>query len=124
MTPVPGRILRFGSAGLMATATHVLVAMLGIQVAALHPAVANAVAFTCATALSYALNTLWTFTRKPSAKNVTRYLLVCLGGLALTVFISGAANFAGLSYQLGIAIVVIVVAPMTYLFHSSWTYRI
>ena len=85
---------------------------------------ANGAAFCVATLLSYLVNTFWTFRRQATGHNAIRYWIVAVLGLGLTLLLSGAAEAAEFHYLVGIALVVALVPPLTFLLHSHWTYRL
>ena len=117
------RALRFGVSGMLVTGLHVVIAMTLIEHAGTTPALANVIAFGCSTGSSYLLNTLWSFSSSPALANASRFAMVSLGGLGLTALVSHAADVAGGSPGLGIAMVVCVVPPATFIAHRWWTYR-
>jgi putative flippase GtrA len=125
---MPGGLLwrqtrRFALSGALVTAFHVVVAASLIRVLQAPPALANAMAFSLATVLSYTVNTLWSFSRPLQGIALIRFAAVSLLGLALTVAIAALAHSHGLSYWAGIAGVVCTVPPVTFLLHKAWTYR-
>jgi len=117
------KLLRFGVSGLLITGLHASIALTLIEYAGTGPALANALAFVCSTAGSYLLNTLWSFSSSPALANVWRFALVSLGGLTLTALVSEATQIAGGGPGLGIAMVICVVPPVTFIAHRCWTYR-
>ncbi|MGQ0620577.1 MAG: GtrA family protein [Panacagrimonas sp.] len=116
------RAARFVAVGLAATACHVVVASLSIEWAGLHPGLANGLAYVCATALSYVLNTTWTFGSQAGLANLLRFLSVTGAGGLLSVVLAGLAARYGYPYWSGIALVVMVVPALNYLGHRYWTY--
>lgn len=118
----PAHVVKYCLAGALATGTHVLVASTLIGSLAVHPAAANGFAFCAATLTSYMINTFWTFRRPVTRRNAVRFWVVAATGLCGTVAISGAAAAAGLHYLIGIALVLLLVTPLTFALHSSWTY--
>ncbi|RKF50657.1 GtrA family protein [Paraburkholderia fungorum] len=117
------KVLRFGVSGLFATGLHVIVAMTLIRRAGTEPALANALAFASSTGCSYLLNTFWSFSSFPALANIGRFAMVSLGGLTLTALVAHATQVAGGAPGLGIAMVVCVVPPVTFIAHRGWTYR-
>ena len=115
--------LRFGLSGLFVTGLHVVMAAGLINLASLKPAIANGVAYVIATITSYTINTLWSFKSTPIIGNLLRFLAVSISGLLLTMLITGIIDRLGFSYWLGIAVVVLLVPPLTFLLHRNWTYR-
>jgi putative flippase GtrA len=117
------RLLAFAAVGALATVVHVGVAS-GLIVSAGRAApAANGVAFCVATLVSYALNARLTFRRPLTRGGLARFLAVALGGLGLSMGLSGLAAAAGWHYLAGIGLVVLTVPPLTYAAHSRWTYR-
>ncbi|CAN7679932.1 GtrA family protein [Trinickia sp. LjRoot230] len=117
------RIARFGVSGLLATGCHVAVAAWAIDYAGWSSMPANTFAFVCATVGSYLLQTLWSFSSRVGRKTLLRFLVVSIGGVTLTALVSHAAERAGIGPWLGIAMVICVVPPFTFVAHRSWTYR-
>lgn len=117
------RLLRFCITGLIATAIHVIVAVILIAGLRVPPYVANPIAFLAATAFSYATNTLWSFANRVDRRTLSRYACVAAFGLLATTAIAAAAEAAGLDYRIGIALVIALVTPCTFTLHSVWTYR-
>ena len=116
------RALRFAVSGGMSTGVHVLVATLAMHWLP-NPMLANAMAFLVATVGSYLLNTLWSFQSPLHGQNLWRYCWVAVIGLMLTTAIAGLAQQLGFNYLIGIAGVVCIVPPFTFLLHHFWTYR-
>lgn len=118
-----GRLLRFGVTGMIATGIHVLVAVTLIAWLRTPPYIANPIAFVAATAFSYATNTVWSFASRMSRRTLHRYVCVAVFGLLATTAIAAAAEAASLDYRIGIALVIALVTPTTFVLHSAWTYR-
>ena len=117
------RLVRFGVCGVLATGLHIGVAVVLISRAGASPVLANAMAFACATCWSYLANTLWSFSSSLHLRNVSRFIAVSLGGVALTGLVSWLAQAAGAGPGAGIAMVVCIVTPLTFVTHRRWTYR-
>ncbi|PZX30668.1 putative membrane component, GtrA-like protein [Cupriavidus phytorum] len=114
---------RFLFSGATSTGVHVAITATLINALDASPVAANCVAFVCATACSYLLNTLWSFSSRLRHRTLRRFAGVSLLGLALTVGISWTAQRLGASYWAGLAGVVLTVPVFTYLLHRVWTYR-
>ena len=114
---------RFAIAGVLATGAHVATAMTAIVAFRLTQVVANEIAFGLATCVSYLLQTCWSFSSRVSARSLCRYLLVTVLGFALTALIAETAELAGWSYWIGILLVILIIPPITFVLHSTWTYR-
>jgi putative flippase GtrA len=124
LTPVfTHQAVRFIISGGLVTGLHVIIAATIINIILPVPPIANGVAFVIATAFSYLINTLWSFSRPLHGRNLFRFSVVSFSGLFLTINISGAAQYYGLHYWYGIGLVVCIVTPFTFFVHRFWTYR-
>ncbi len=117
------QVARFLVAGASSTGIHVAVAATLIGTVGASQVTANCAAFLCATACSYLVNTLWSFSSRLHHKTLGRFAGVSLLGLGLTTGISWTAQSMGASYWTGLACVVVMVPALTYVAHRSWTYR-
>nr|WP_311530913.1 GtrA family protein [uncultured Ralstonia sp.] len=117
------RVFRFGVSGVVATGVHVAIATTLINGFSASQVTANGVAFVCANVCSYLLNALWSFSAKPGHANFLRFYAVSLLCLALTLAISWLAQTLGLSYWVGLAAILSVVPPLTFVLHRFWTFR-
>ncbi|NUO88837.1 MAG: GtrA family protein [Cupriavidus sp.] len=122
-TPGLRQFTRFLFSGATSTGVHVTVTATLVSTLDASPVAANCVAFLCATACSYLLNTLWSFSSRLRHRTLRRFAGVSLLGLALTMGISWTAQRLGASYWAGLAGVVLTVPVFTYLLHRAWTYR-
>lgn len=117
------RAARFGLSGIIATAIHVSVAVLLVSQFQWHPAWANAMAVACATVFSYVANTLWSFSSAIDGTTLLRFLCVSIGITFFAGAVSGVAEWVGIDYRIGIALVVVSIPPLTFWLHHNWTYR-
>ena len=117
------RFFRFGITGLLTTILHTVIAYFVYNFIIQISAVANGVGFTCSTLFSYLVNAKWSFNSPITRKNMKRYIIVCLGGFLITLTISMISDYMKYSYLLSIAMVVVVVPPLSFLFHNFWTFR-
>ncbi|SCV00664.1 Sugar translocase [Cupriavidus necator] len=117
------KVTRFLVSGASSTGVHVAVTAALVSAMEISPVTANCVAFLCATACSYLLNTLWSFSARLHNKTLGRFAGVSLLGLGLTTGISWTAQSLGATYWTGLACIVLTVPAFTYLAHRSWTYR-
>jgi putative flippase GtrA len=115
--------MRFVISGLLVTGLHILIATAFIQFVFPEPSFANGVAFVLATVFSYWINTTWSFSSTLHGRNLVRFCIVSFVGLFLAMFISAAAQYYGLHYLYGIAFVVCIIPPVTFLLHNFYTYR-
>jgi putative flippase GtrA len=117
------QVRRFILSGILATVIHTVIAATLIERWRLEPAYANAIAFSVATAVSYIVNTLWSFSGALGGVTLGRFVLVQLLGVCLAAGVSGTADLLGLHYLIGIVCVPLFVTPVTYTLHRIWTYR-
>lgn len=117
------QLTRFMVSGATSTGVHVAITATLVSMLDASPVAANGVAFISATACSYLLNTLWSFSSRLRHRTLGRFAGVSLLGLALTMGISWTAQRLGASYWAGLAGVVLTVPMLTYLLHRAWTYR-
>lgn len=114
---------RFAVSGLLVTGLHAAIAAGLIETILPQPALANGAAFVVATLTSYLLNAYWSFSQTPAPSNLLRFLIVSVLGLFVAMSVAGLAAAYGLPYLAGIACVVAVVPPLTFLLHNYWTFR-
>ncbi|WP_445179412.1 GtrA family protein [Pseudomonas sp. McL0111] len=117
------RGVRFAVTGVFVTALHALVAVLFINFVAPQPPLANGVAFTVATVVSYLINTTWSFSARLHGRTMLRFMVVSVCGFFLAMFVAWAAQMAGLHYLLGIGAVALTIPAFTFVLHNFWTYR-
>ena len=116
-------LMRFCITGVFNTALHGLIAVTCIELLYLHPAIANGIAFICATTASYTINTQWTFSTQITNKTFVKFALVSLFGLIATVTIAWLAENYRLNHYLGIFLTILLVTPLTFALHQWWTYQ-
>ncbi|UIF86866.1 GtrA family protein [Cupriavidus sp. UYPR2.512] len=117
------RFTRFAVSGATSTGVHVAITATLVTTLATSPVTANCVAFLCATACSYLLNTLWSFSSRPHCGNFVRFLSVSFLGMMLTISISWTVQRLGATYWIGLAWILLLVPPSTFALHRWWTYR-
>ena len=117
------KLLKFGVTGVGATLVHIIIASILIVGLNTSTQLGNGVAFVVATCFSYVVNTLWSFSNGISSQNALKFLVVSIGGLALTILISLIGDSLHLHYLVGIAMITATVPIYTYVAHSRWTYR-
>ena len=117
------RLFRFGISGVTATCVHVAIATALVVGFSASPVLANGIAFVCATVFSYLMNALWRFSARPGRDNFLRFLCVAMFGLMLTLTISWAAQRLGGNYWVGLAWILLIVPPITFVLHRAWTFK-
>ncbi|HEY0963158.1 MAG TPA: GtrA family protein [Pseudomonadales bacterium] len=115
--------MRFACTGIFVSALHATIALGLLRFVTENPAFANGVAYVVATAVSYALNTLWSFSSRPTGTTLRRFLTVSFGGLLVAMAVARLCELAGLEDWQGIVAVILVIPPLTFALHNFWTYR-
>ena len=114
---------RFAAVGLLATITHILVAVVCVEQIGWGAVLSNGVAFLFATMESYFFNTSWSFGERVGLRTAWRYTIVATASGLLTLVIASIVDHARGHDLLGIALVVLLVPAMSYLAHRWFTYR-
>ena len=119
---LPRSLVGFSITGLGATGIHVLVAGALLEWARLGPVLANGVAFCAANVFSFCVNSRWSFSQPLSWLSLRRFFIVSVLSGAATLAIAACAQAVGLHHWAGLALVVLLVPPMTYLAHRFYTF--
>lgn len=119
-----GRAMRFTVTGIFVTGVHIAVATSFVEYVMSLPPLANGVAFTVASFVSYLINTLWSFSERLDSRTLFRFTMVSIIGFFLAILISWIAQKLGFNYMVGIYAVAIIIPPTTFVLHNFWTYRI
>lgn len=117
------RALRFAITGLGNTAVHAIVAVTLIKAMGVAAGLANACAFLTATAVSYVINTFWSFGARPTRDNALKFGVVTAAGFAMAAYLGDTASAWGWPPLVGVLFVSALVAPANFLMHHLWTYR-
>lgn len=124
------RGFRFGVTGIANTGIHAAVAVLclngfflGVPWLVAGPVVANGVAFLVATAFSYVVNTLWSFSSAVNRRTLQRYVVVAVIGLLAAMALARLGEWFGLPPLGGVLLVVCVMPLVNFALLSFWTYR-
>ncbi|RQH08373.1 GtrA family protein [Paraburkholderia dinghuensis] len=115
------RIIRFVLAGGVATLVHVSVAWLVFNWLIRDSTVANVAAFVVANVVSFLLQTLWSFSSRPTVTRFLRFGTVSIGGFliaALVPLLCGRQNL-----WLPTIAVVVCIPALSYVMHARWTFR-
>jgi putative flippase GtrA len=121
------RLLRFGAVGLVAAAVHYWVVIGLVELTRLSPLQANFGGFAAAFWCSYFGHRHWTFADHRSSRAASsffRFLITALLGFFLnhTLFYL-LLQYTRLPYFISLAIVVAVVAVLTYFLSRLWAFR-
>lgn len=119
------RFYRFVVVGVIATAVHTAVFTLGLEAAHIEPVTANAIAFTVAVLLGFALNRRWTFALHGGAEaRLWRYVVVALIGLAVnSALMFTVTHVMRWSPYVGLVLALIIVPPLTFVLNQHWVFR-
>lgn len=120
---VLSRLINFGLIGIGVTAVHVILATSLIELLFAGPAVANGIAFIIAACVSFIANARFTFKTGLDGRSFVRFVLVTVICGGLSAGIAGGVEAQGLDYRIGIAAVVVIAPPLTFLFHNFWSFR-
>jgi len=117
--------LRFSVVGALATAIHILVFLLFVEVVGAGPTFSTMPAFLCAVVFSYALNHSWTFRARGGHRRFfVRYLLVAVVGVGLNVTIMHVCtSILAKSYFVGLFFSVLIVPAFNFLGNRYWGFR-
>ncbi len=118
------QFLKFALVGGVATATHVLAALLFFFAAGIDAFTANLMGFVSAWLLSYGGNRYWTFSASgPHRVTAPKFLLVSLVGLLFNMaIIYVASDVLALPFWLSLAIVVAVVPILQFAASRYWVF--
>ena len=113
---------RFILTGVLATLMHSVITIALVDLAHLHPSVANGLAYLAANIMSYVVNTRWSFQSHYSFPTWLRFILVSLLVGLLTVTIAWFVDWIGGHYLVGLGIIVTVVPMISFIAHRFFTY--
>jgi len=118
------QFLKFALVGGVATATHVLAALILFYISGLGAFSANLMGFVSAWLVSYGGNRYWTFVASgPHRVTAPKFLLVSIVGLLLNMaIIYLACDVMNLPFWLGLAIVVAVVPILQFAASRYWVF--
>jgi putative flippase GtrA len=114
--------LRFGVTGVAISLLHVLIASCVIRSLVPSPMLANGIAFSLCTLVSYQVNSRWSFAHANPTERLPRFVLVSLAGLAASLLVAASVDSLGFHYGVGIAAVIMLVPLLTFTLHSRWTF--
>lgn len=108
------RFVRFACVGILNTLAHGIVLVFSVEKLKVDATVANLYAFVVANALSYILNSYFTFCAKLSLFRYVKFFISSLLALGLTLMISWLAQRSGIHYFFGFLMIVILVPLFSY----------
>ncbi len=126
---VPTRAARplwFVAVGCIAAAVHWLAVVGLVEAAGWHPLVANVAGWSLALIVSFGGHHRLTFRGHgaPVARSAMRFVLVSAAGFGVNETVYAATlHWSGLGYQMLLALVLLLVAVMTWLLSRYWVFR-
>lgn len=119
---LPRSLVGFSVTGLGATGIHIAVAAALLEFWQQGPVLANGVAFCAANLFSFWANSRWSFSQRPTWQSMRRFFVVsaCSGGA--TLLIAALAQSVWHNHWAGLALVVLLVPPTTYIAHRFYTF--
>jgi putative flippase GtrA len=116
-----GTVMRFAFVGAITTTLDVIL-FAGLTAAALMPAAANVLSYSCGILLSYILNRSWTFKVEGSRVQAMKFVLSTLTGLVIsTLLVSLLAGFMPAMYAKLLSVPVVFV--WNYLTARIWVFN-
>jgi len=122
---VRGRPVAFTVVGAMAAAVHWAVAVLVVELAGITPPLANVVGWLVALSVSFVGHWRWTFgdRRVPAGRSARRFFVVSACAFACNAAAYALLlRFSLLRYDIGLAVVLLLVAIFTYLASRQWAF--
>ncbi|OCX21833.1 GtrA family protein [Pseudomonas graminis] len=116
------KFIKFAMVGLLNTGIHIAAVYLLVEQAAVEPPLANAIAFLCANAFSYLMNSMWTFKARKELKVYLKFLTVSTVGLAISWTCVYCTRFFDINYMYGVVASVFVVAIASYWLNSRFVF--
>jgi putative flippase GtrA len=119
------RVVRYGVAGLIATAVYFAAVTALVEVARLAPVPAAGVATVVVMITSYVINRAWVFhTTQTHAASFARFAIATLLSIGLNAGLMHiATTILGWSYLLGAALTTVVVPPVNFVVNYFWAFR-
>lgn len=104
-----GQLLRYCLVGVGNTLAHFALLVALVEAARMAPAVANVLAFAAANALSFVMNSRFTFASRLGWGSYLKFLAVSLLGLAINYLTMQLAQALGLHYLVGAGVAIVLV---------------
>jgi putative flippase GtrA len=119
------QLVRFGVVGIAATAVHAALLLMLVELAALGPMPATALAFSAAVMVTFMGQSFLVFQNISMApRRILKFLATALGGLIGNVAIMGLfAEILRLHYLIGLGVALTVVPTATFLLSRFWVFR-
>ena len=116
------QFLPFAIIGSVNTLIHGGILVLSIEQLRLDITVSHMLAFFLANIFSYIANSKITFRSPITLSRYKRFVLASLLSLGLTLLLSWVANFYGLHYLAGFALIVVLVPILSFMVIKTWVF--
>ncbi|MCC8997043.1 MAG: GtrA family protein [Nitrosomonas sp.] len=117
------QFIGFSLIGVINTVIHLVLVTGLVEILLIHPMLANALAFIGANLFSFWANSRWSFQTALTRQRYTRFFLVSLIGLFVSVSAIAISEALRWHYLVGVAISFCIMPFLTFITHKSWTYR-
>jgi len=115
--------IKFSLTGVLNTFNYIALISILLNFSKLNLFFSNAISYTIATIISYYINSIWTFNRKVSTKNMSKFILVCLIGLIISSIISHIIDLNNLNNYIGVVLIVFTNTTLIFTLHKYWTFK-
>lgn len=116
------QFLPFAVIGLVNTLIHGGILVLSVEQLGLDITLSHMLAFFIANMFSYIANSKITFRSPITLLRYKRFVLASLLSLGLTLLLSWVANFYGLHYLAGFALIVVLVPILNFMVIKTWVF--
>jgi len=119
------RVIRYGVAGVLATAIYFLAVFLLVERAKITPVTAAVIATAIVIVTSYVINRVFVFdTNRAHHSAFARFVVASLFGIAAnTGLMYVATKMFAWPYLVGAALTILVVPPMNFVVNQFWAFR-
>ena len=118
------QFLSFAIIGVLNTCVHSMVVIGLVELRTVPPVLANVCAFCVANQVSFFLNCRFTFRVPSTLSFFGRFFVVSLASLAITVLLSGYAEWMGWHYKIGLLLVIAIGPPLTFVLQKYWAFKV
>ena len=115
--------LKFGVTGIAVTLIYFFLAVTLVEVSALSSLLSNVIAFIVSTAMSYLINSMWSFGSPLGGVRLYRFIVVSIFCAFIVLTITIACDLIGAHYLYGVFAIVFVVPVISFIIHNKWTFR-
>ena len=116
------QFIKFSGIGIINTLIHIAITVVLVEIYQVNPVAANCFAFINANMFSYWANSRWSFSSDMSTQRFFKFFAVSIMGLLLTAGVTSVAQYYGLHYLIGMAVLFCLLPLVTFLSHRYWTF--